>query len=186
MQQALTFIAVVLACNLAPAFAPPTWTIIVFFSFNSEIPLWLLIGLGALAAASGRYGLARYTSYFREFISKRTVENLLAAGRYFEKKRKYLFLALAALSPVPSAQLFEAAGLMNLELKKLTIAFFSGRLISYSIYAAGARSLSNQSFAESFVQHLKSPWGIALQVVMIGAIVLISQIDWKKIDRSNP
>ena len=184
MNQLLFFMAVVLLCNLAPAFAPPTWSIIVLFTFNTELSSWVLVATGALMAASGRYGLALYTSKFRNLISEKTQKNLLAAGRYFEKKQKVTVLALAILSPVPSAQLFEAAGLMNLPLKKLTLAFFSGRIITYSIYAASAHRFKESSLAETFLNNLTSPWGIAIQLISLAALVLLARIDWSKYERT--
>lgn len=186
MSHLLIFMAVVLLCNLAPAFAPPTWSIIVLFSFNTTLPIWVLVATGAVMAASGRYGLARYTAAFERLIPKKTVENLHVAGKYFQSKRKYLFITLFALSPVPSAQLFEAAGLMRLPLKKLTFAFFAGRIVSYSIYATGAHSLKDQSFGKTMVEYFKSPWGLLLELLMIGGLVWLSKIDWKRYVRTHP
>jgi hypothetical protein len=40
---------------------------------------------------------------------------------------------LFAAAPLPSAQLFEAAGLARVRLRHLVAAFFVGRLVSYSI-----------------------------------------------------
>lgn len=185
MTQLLFFMAVVLLCNLAPAFAPPTWSIIVLFTFNTTLSTWLLVVTGAVMAASGRYGLARYTSKFRNLISSKTQANLLAGGRYFEKKQKFTLLALAIISPLPSAQLFEAAGLMNLPLKKLTAAFFSGRIVTYSIYAASAHKFKETSFADTFLNNLKSPWGIVVQVLSLAALIGLARIDWSKHERAS-
>ena len=183
MGDLILFALVVLGCNLAPAFAPPTWSIIVLFTFNTELPAWALVATGAVMAASGRYGLALYTRKFRDVISKKTTENLLAAGRYFEKKQKFLVLGLAIISPVPSAQLFEAAGLMNLPLKKITVAFFSGRVITYSIYAASAHKFKETNISETLMSGITSPWGIALQLLMLFGLVLVGRIDWRKYER---
>ena len=50
--------AVVLGINLLPAFAPPTWSLLLVFSLHGRYNLVLLVAIGALAAASGRYALA--------------------------------------------------------------------------------------------------------------------------------
>jgi len=180
IQDLLFFAAVVLGCNLLPAFAPPTWSIIVLFTFNTSLPAWALVAVGAVMAASGRFGLALYTRKFSYLIKEKTRENLLLAGRYFERKQRALVLGLAILSPFPSAQLFEAAGLMNLPLKRLTIAFFSGRIVTYSFYAASAHRFKETDFAQTLLSGLKSPWAVAVELVMLGALVLLAKIDWKK------
>lgn len=180
IQDLLFFALVVLVCNLAPAFAPPTWSIIVLFTFNTELPAWSLVAVGAITAASGRYGLALYTRKFANLIKAKTRENLLLAGQYFEQKRKALVLGLAILSPFPSAQLFEAAGLMNLPLKRLTIAFFSGRLVTYSFYAASAHRFKETSFAQTLLSGLTSPWAVIIEILMLAALVLLAKIDWRR------
>jgi uncharacterized membrane protein YdjX (TVP38/TMEM64 family) len=47
-------------------------------------------------------------------------------------------LALFALSPLPSAQLFVAAGLVDASLLPLTAAFFAGRIVGYTLYVTAA------------------------------------------------
>jgi hypothetical protein len=86
-------------------------------------------------------------------------------------------LALFAISPVPSAQLFVAAGLLAVPLGPLTTAFFAGRLVSYSIYAGGA-ALAQQSLGAAFTDAFASPWRIALQVGMLLGIVALLRMDW--------
>ncbi len=62
-------------------------------------------------------------------------ENLAAARIMFLRKclNAYLGMALFALAPIASAQLFEAAGLTQISLAGFKLAFFSGRLVSYAI-----------------------------------------------------
>ena len=88
------------------------------------------------------------------------------------------------ISPLPSAQLFEAAGLTGVRLWPFTLAFFGGRLVSYSIYAATAKQMGSGSLGDSFRQQLTSPLGIGLQLLMIGLLVALAQVDWAK--RLNP
>lgn len=89
-------------------------------------------------------------------------------------------LGLFALSPIPSAQLFVAAGLLRVRLAPLTLAFFSGRLISYSLYVGGA-TLASDSFGEVIRSSLGSPLGVALQLVMLAALVGLVRVDWAKV-----
>jgi uncharacterized membrane protein YdjX (TVP38/TMEM64 family) len=85
---------------------------------------------------------------------------------------------LFALSPLPSAQLFEAAGLMGMRLLPLTALFFSGRIISYSIYVTGGTTLKEQGLSELIVDNLKSPVGIGVQILSLFGIYLLTKIDW--------
>src|SRR6478672_4511103 len=121
-----------------PAFGPPTWSIIVLFGLNSSLPISAIVLTGAIAAASGRFLLAHGARRLRRSASEKTRCNLAAAKEALEqnKGRGILALGLFALSPLPSAQLFEAAGLTGVRLLPFTLAFFAGRLVSYSIYAA--------------------------------------------------
>lgn len=109
--------------------------------------------------------------------------NLAATREAFERRRRTGIIALApfALSPVPSAQLFEAAGLARAKPLAFTMAFFSGRLVSYSIYATTARTLRSRTLGDAFTEQLSSPLGVALQLSMIVALVALTMIDWARI-----
>lgn len=171
-----------LGVNLMPAFGPPTWSVIVLYGLNGNLALVPLVLTGALAAALGRLLLACAFRLLASRISGRTRRNLEAARKALERNRRgaIVGLALFALSPVPSAQLFEAAGLARVPLLGFTAAFFVGRTISYSIYAATAKGIAQSSVGESFRHALTSPWGIALQLAMIALVVAFTQIDWAK------
>lgn len=176
----LLLFAIVLAVNLMPAFGPPTWSIIVLYGLSSDVPLPGIVLTGAVAAALGRYGLAMGFRWLRRFASDKTRRNLEAAKAALEKnkRRGVMALALFALSPVPSAQLFEAAGLTGTRLLPFTLAFFAGRLVSYSIYAATAGVIEHYTLGDAFRESLTSPLGIAAQVVMLAALVALAKVDW--------
>ena len=180
MEEYLILFAIVLGVNLVPAFAPPTWTVIVLYGLNSDLPVPAIVGTGAVAAALGRFGLAHGTRLLRSWLSEKSRRNLAAAKEALEKnkRRGLLALGLFALSPVPSAQLFEAAGLAGVRLLPFTLAFFAGRLVSYSIYAGSAKAIEHLTIADAFRDSLTSPLGIGLQLVMLAALVALARIDW--------
>ena len=104
------------------------------------------------------------------------------AGHYFtnHSTKRYAVLAMFLVSPVSSAQLFEAAGLMKtVKLQPLLIAFAAGRTISYSTYVTGAAAIAATNFGDLLIHQLKSPWAIGLQIVMIAGLVALGSIDWK-------
>ena len=132
MDTYLILFAVVLAVNLMPAFGPPTWTIIVLYGLNTDLPVAGTVAIGALAAALGRFLLACSFRLLGDRIPQRMRQNLTAAREALESRKRAGVIALGifALSPVPSAQLFEAAGLAKVKLLAFTGAFFAGRLVS--------------------------------------------------------
>ena len=136
----LLVLGCIFAVNLLPAFGPPTWAVLVFFNLNYDLPAVPLILFGALAAAGGRLVLALTARHFRERFSPERRDQLAAAEQVLvgSRGKAAAVLGLFALSPVPSAQLFVAAGLLTVPLVPLTVAFFAGRLVSYSIYVSAA------------------------------------------------
>ena len=161
----LAVFAVVLGVNLMPAFGPPTWTILVVYRFRSDLNPVVLVGVGALAAATGRLALGYATRAIRGRLSEKRRASLDAMRDRLERHRKagLLALFLFALSPLPSAQLFEAAGITGVRLPPLTAAFFLGRIVSYSIYMAGASALKNTNVGDMIRESFTSPVGIGVQ-----------------------
>jgi membrane protein YqaA with SNARE-associated domain len=174
----LTF-ACIFAVNLLPAFGPPTWALLVFFKLEYDLPIVPMILGAALCAASGRLVLAHASRRLRHRLSPRRREHLNAAAEALtgDRRRSAGALGLFALSPVPSAQLFVAAGLLDLRLLRLTAAFFAGRLISYATYVSGA-ALAQDSLSDVLRDAFASPVGIALQIAMLVALIAMLRIDW--------
>jgi uncharacterized membrane protein YdjX (TVP38/TMEM64 family) len=173
---------VVLIFNLMPAFAPPTWTVLVLFSLNTDLHPLLIVAVGAVFAGTGRYLLARATGLLRKYIPTKSIHNLEAAQSLLTKNnsRRFLTIGLFVISPLPSAQLFEAAGLMGVRLLPLTLAFFSGRIVTYNFYVLGATELKSHGIGELITKEFTSIWAVLFQLLMIALVVLLTKIDWKK------
>jgi membrane protein YqaA with SNARE-associated domain len=176
----LLALAVVFGINLLPAFGPPTFAVLIFFRFRyGDIPVVGLIIGGALAAATGRFLLARaFSAFGRKLPAKRT-ESLEALGRLLGQSRgglisSFIFFAVA---PVPSAQMFEAAGLARIRLGPILGAFFVGRLVSYSLYV-GAATAAHNSVANVFRRGFTSPQAIAAQLIAVALVVALVSVDW--------
>lgn len=167
-------IGVVFAVNLLPAFGPPTWALLVFFSLDFDLPAVPLVLGGALAAACGRFVLANAARRLRPRLSARRLRRIDRAQTALSgsRGRTVAGLGLFALSPVPSGQLFAAAGMMTMPLAPLTAAFFAGRLVSYSIYV-GVASIAERNLGSLALDSLTSPLGLALQLVMLAALVAL-------------
>lgn len=178
----LALAGVVFGVNVLPAFGPPTWSVLVFFRLQSSVPAIPLVLIGALAAASGRIVLAFASRHFRDRLSPARREHLAAARDAVVggPKRALAGLGLFALSPLPSAQLFVAAGLVAAPIVPLTVAFFAGRLVSYSIYVTAA-SAAKHSLGSIIKNSFTSPAGIALQVAMLAGLVVLVRVDWAEL-----
>ncbi len=173
----------IIALNALPAFAPPTWMALVFFLINYESNPVALVVVGVVSATAGRFFLAWYFRKFAHLVPTKFSKNMEYAGHYFtnHSSKRYALFALFFFSPLSSAQLFEAAGLMKtIKLKPLLLAFAAGRTVTYSTYVTGAAVLAATNFGEVLVSQLKSPWAIALQIAMIAGLIALGSIDWKK------
>jgi membrane protein YqaA with SNARE-associated domain len=167
-------LAVVFAVNLLPAFGPPTWAVLVFFSLDFDLPAVPLVLGGALAAAAGRFVLASGSRRLRPRLSAARRQRLdhTQAALSANRARTAAGLGLFAVSPLPSGQLFVAAGLMTVPLPPLTAAFFAGRLVSYSFYV-GAATLAERNLGAIALDALSSPLGMGLQIAMLAGLALL-------------
>lgn len=179
----LTLFAVVFGVNLMPAFGPPTWSIIVFFQLNNALPVWAVVSVAATASVLGRLSLAYGARLFADRLSARMQANLDTARAAVARRKHNLWIGLAlfALSPLPSGQLFMAVGLARIPILGFTLAFFAGRIVSYTLYAYGAQSIRRSDLGAVFAEGFSSIWGIALQLVMLVALVALTKIDWSKL-----
>ena len=178
--------AIVLAVNLMPAFGPPSWAVLALLLLHWHLNVAILVIVGALAAGAGRYLLARASRALRGQLSERRRENLAAARELITRRRagSALGIGIFALSPLPSAQLFEAAGLLALPLAPLTLAFFAGRVVSYSVYVSTV-AVAQRSYGAVMTSALRSPWGITLQVALLLGLVALARIDVAAIARRS-
>lgn len=96
------------------------------------------------------------------------------------RRRTAAALGPFLLSPLPSAQLFVAAGLLTAPLRPLAAAFLAGRLVSYSIYVTAGRAV-DENFGGVVESAFRSPLGIVLQVLALAALVLLLRFDWTSV-----
>jgi uncharacterized membrane protein YdjX (TVP38/TMEM64 family) len=179
----LAVIGIVFAINLLPAFAPPTWAVIVFLHFQwRDIPVPALIACSALAATAGRLVLAVGARKFGGHLSPERQASLHALGETLGKSKTGLVASLAvfAVSPLPSGQMFMAAGLADVPLLPLAGAFLIGRSVSYTLYVTVAAA-TEETIHRLLSQGLASPAAIALQIASLAAVILMIMVDWIKV-----
>ena len=182
MTDYLIVVAVVFGINLLPAFAPPTWSVLVFFAFSQNLNNFALIAIGVTSATTARYLLAVIFRSNRHLFPASYIGNLGNAGTHLRRSSGHLAATwlLFFISPFSSAQLFEAAGLMkNVALRPLAGAFAAGRVLTYSIYVFGTSAFASTSLGELLKQNLTSPMAIAVQVLFILGLVGLGLIKWR-------
>ena len=173
---------VIFAINLLPAFGPPTWAVLVFVKLQWNLNPVALILIGATMAVGGRTLLALMFRKLQIRMPRRLLENLNAARDLLERRR-FGALALFAVfvaSPLPSAPMFVAVGLLNLPLKIISLAFFFGRCLSYSLYVTLA-TLATSSVRHAATSVFGSTWAIVIQVVLLLAVSAIPLINWRAV-----
>ncbi len=179
----LAVIGVVFAINLLPAFGPPTWAVLVFARLHwQDVPAAALIAGGALAAIAGRMILAVGTRKLRGRLPPERRTSLEALGQTLARSKTGVLASLAVFvfSPLPSAQMFMAAGLADIRLAPLAGAFLIGRSISYTGYVTAATA-AEETVHRLLSQGLTSPSAIAVQLASLAAVVLMIRIDWIKV-----
>ncbi len=173
----LLLFAIVFLLDLIPAFAPPAWLVAVFFRHTYHLHFVLVVLITALAASLGRLLLAGLTRKLKRYMPKRYSDNLHYSERLLANNRQKfrLIVGLFLCSPLPSAQLFEAAGLLNVALIPLAAAFFFGRLVTISLYLSFAH-LTVANFGKLLEGGLSSAWAIAFEVLCILVIVAMFRV----------
>jgi len=179
--QYVALFAIVLAINLLPAFGPPTWTVLVFTRLHWHLDPVALVVTGAIAATVGRYLLARLSRHFRGRLPGSMRANLADAQALVDQRRvgALAIFGLFVVSPLPSAQLFVAAGLLEVPLVALSVAFLVGRLVSYTIYVSIA-TLADRHLGGVVANAFGSPWSIGIQVALLVVVCLLPLVRWRR------
>lgn len=173
---------IVFGINLMPAFGPPSWAILVFFKLNWNMPAFALVVTGVVAAASGRVLLALAARHLGKRLPSRYLERLGTVRDAIAGHRagSWAALGLFLLSPLPSAQLFIAAGLLEVPLLPITAAFVIGRTVSYSLYV-GLATVAEDQLGKVVGDLFGSPFSIALQLLLLAAVTALPLVDWKRL-----
>lgn len=175
---------IVVAINLLPAFGPPTWAVLVFVKLNWHLNAPALVIVGCCAAVAGRYLLATGARRFQRMLPPRYVIHLGDAKALVTRKKlgTWTLVALFVISPLPSAQLFVGVGLLDLPVRLVCVAFFCGRLVTYSLYLSAA-TYASRRFGDVVGNILGSPCSIGLQLVLLGLVCALPLVNWRRVLR---
>lgn len=111
MNHLLVLAGVVVGINLLPAFAPPTWMVLVYFRVTYGLPVPAVVVVGAVCATVGRWGLAVSFRKLSRWLPQRRRESLITLGKTLSSRQGVVgSLLLFAVSPVPSNTLSRRRG----------------------------------------------------------------------------
>ena len=165
---------------------PPTWAVLAFFVVRSDLPLLPLAVGGAIAASLGRLALALASRRWgSSLLSPARRSSLHEIGGWIEHKARWapaVAMLLYSFGPIPSNQLFVAAGLTGIRLRPIVAAFFVGRVISYSLWV-GAATVAVDRLETVFEGYWRNEGFIVVQLACIAALVAFAAVDWPRLLR---
>lgn len=172
------------AIQLPPALMPPSWALLAYFYIHFHLPLLPLTLGGAVSSTLGRLVLALGAQRLgRRFMSPQKQQNLDYLGTWLNSRPAWQITGavfLFAIGPIPSNQVFIAAGLTRTRLFSVAVGFVVGRAVSYTILAEATKKAVSQIQA-IFAQYFHS-WSALIGVaVTIGVIYALLRINWIKL-----
>ena len=176
--------AVVFLMNLVPYFMPPTWAVVTFFLIAFSLPVWPLAIGCAFASTAGRCGLYYLSARLgRQLLSDQKQRNVAALGNWLNQRpgwRGVVDVLIYSLGPIPSNDLFIAAGLSRATLWPVALGFLPGRMVSYPLLALTAKG-ANDQLGGILTRQWHDPKWLALELLSIAGIWLFSRIDWARV-----
>ncbi len=176
----LELLGLVLLVNIAPAFVPPTWTILVYFIVKHNLYLPLVVVCGVAAATLGRFILSKYIGIIsHSLFNDEQIENIGYIGKRLGKTKKanFFFTFLYSLTPLSTTALFVAAGIAKIRMDMVLLGFFLGRVVSYTVLATSARALSSNMVS---ADGGGLTWGSIVKILLAAIVFLVFIfIDWK-------
>jgi hypothetical protein len=173
-------LALVFLINLVPAFMPSSWMVLAFFYIKFGLPLLALTVGGSILSGLGRLALARASLILKRRFLKGKESDLDELGGFLNDHRNYVGLTvfLYTLSPLPTNNLFIAAGMVEVNMARVLLGFWAGRIPANTllvwttdkVFSHGLKSLFEGAYGD---------WvAIALQLASLGSIVLLYMLPW--------
>ena len=174
-------LALAFAINLVPAFMPSTWMILTFFYIRYDVPLLPLTVGGAIVSGLGRLLLARGSAWFsRRFMAGKR-QDLDLLGEYLDRNRHVAAPAtfLYTLTPLPTNNLFIAAGMVGVNLAWVLAGFWAGRILAATFWVWTTERVFD-SLGDVFEGGVGTRWAIALQLLSVVSVLLLYALPWAR------
>ena len=179
----LTVLLIAVGLNAVPAFMPPTWSVLAYFHLQEGLPILGLAATGAVGATAGRALLALLSRVVgTRMLPHRWQANIATLAAEMQRRRELGFAALAlfALGPVPSNQLFVAAGIARAPLAPILIVFAVARFVSYLIWINVAETAAT-SLEEVVTPRFGAEAATLAQIVGFLLLIAAMQLDWSRL-----
>jgi len=167
--------------NLAPAFMPSTWMILAFFYIRFDLPLLPLTIGGAIASAVGRLCLAMGSAAFKRRFLRSRQAGLNELGAFLDDHRNVVGMTvfLYALTPLPTNNLFIAAGMVEVSMMRVLAGFIASRILANTFWVW----TTNRAF-EHLGDLFKGAFGnwvaVLLEVGGVTSILLLYVLPWER------
>ncbi|TAK63498.1 MAG: hypothetical protein EPO22_06545 [Dehalococcoidia bacterium] len=173
--------ALAFAINLAPAFMPSTWMVMAFFYIRFDLPLLVLTLGSAVASALGRMVLAWESHAFSRRFMPGQRQDLDELGAFLDEHRQVIGPAvfLYALSPLPTNNLFIAAGMTGVSMTAVVAGFVASRMIANTFWVWTTHKAFD-SLGSLFTDAMTGPIGITLEIAGLVAVVLTFRLPWAR------
>jgi hypothetical protein len=174
-------LALAFVINLVPAFMPSTWMLLTFFYIRYDVPLLPLTIGGAIVSGLGRLVLARASAWFsRRFMTARR-DDLDLLGEYLDRNRHVAAPAtfLYTLTPLPTNNLFIAAGMVGVNLVWVLAGFWAGRVLADTFWVWTTERVFD-SLDDVFEGAVGTRWAIALQSLSVVSVLLLYLAPWAR------
>lgn len=169
-----------LLVDLIPFIGPPAWTVMVFFYLKFDLNIWVVLVLGVIGSAIGRYLFALYIPYLSSKVlnAKKEMDLQYLGGKLSGNKwRTQAFVLFYTLIPVPSSPLFTVAGLAKIHPMRIIPAFLAGKFISDTIMVfAGKYAAVN---IDSIIRGFYSTKALIGSIVGLAFLFVILFVDWR-------
>lgn len=174
-------LALIFAINLVPAFMPSSWMVMALFYIEFDVPLLPLTLAGAFVSGLGRLLLARVSTVAkRRWLAGRRAD-LDDLGAFLETRGRYtgLTVFLYALTPLPTNNLFIAAGMVEVSMPWVLGGFWASRMLADTFWVWTA-DRAYRSLAEVFADGVGSWTALALQLAGVASIALLYLLPWAR------
>jgi hypothetical protein len=184
----MSSIAMLLLCwglvfvmNIVPAFMPPTWSVLAYFRIEHGLPLLALTIGGAAMSALGRVQLARLSGHLQRFLPAKDQANAKSLGAYITAHPNWRdgITFAYSLGPLPSNQLFIAAGIAKIPLRRIATVFFVSRAIGDTFWVWTAGNVAH-NLGDIFSGGVTNWRSVLIQIASLLMILVLFHLPWAK------
>lgn len=169
-----------LLVDVVPFPLPPAFTLMVLMQIAFTLNIWVVIPIGVLGSAIGRYLLSLYIPWLSEKVfNPERNEDVQYLGEKMKEKgwRSHALILVYSLMPLPTTPLFIAGGMAKMKPYQIIPPFVLGKLISDTVAVLmGMHAVGTVGELLHGLISWKSLTGILLGLLLIIAFLVF---DWR-------